>query len=960
MELDMISKPGKKRIFLSIISLLILLAAFTSCDMMLFEVEEGNLAIELNPANRGINWVPEIDMDIASYTITGTGPGENDNFSVTGFTGGVFEKDNLAVGEWEIVIDGYNTDDEKIATASIGAVIRKSQETSVTAAIKPLAGTGSLDVSVSWSDSQGKLADPQVFVVIKDESGNEIAEYTDPVQLTLGDDGISAAGVISDLPAGWFEVNIGLFEGIPESEAEAVWQSVYTLRIVKDEVTNGNVVIPEEEINFGEGSLSLSIEEEMENPFEISFTGLPESVKEEEVVTAAAAGNYGDGASLRWYVNGVKQEETTNELLFSADKAGLYAIILLVNENEVVSGYRQTVEVVQAAEEVAADTAALVIGFAVDESADAVLHDVSLPSAGTHGTRISWESSDEAYVSSDGSVIRPAYSSGDAVVQLTATVVRGTASDTKTFTVTVSKLPQTDTEAVAADKAALEIGFAGLDSADNVTQDVILAGSGDNGTTVTWTSSAPETISADGTVTQPDYTGDSDVPVTLTAAISKGDVSDTKSFSLMVKIKLLEQTVTFVSNGGSSLDPQTVYWGRLIEEPEAPTKVGFSFEGWYTDIELINQWDFANDYVDGDITLYAKWGDGYTISFDGKEGIIQGPTTFTAGYGVQYGTLAATARAGHTFLGWFTEPDGVGTEITADTTVKINADHILYAAWQAKTQTITFDSQWGTDIDPYTKVVTYGQPYGELPTPTRENHTFGGWWTEIEGYGSQATETTTFYAPSDLTLYAKWVFNVFTGPAGGLVFYENPNWETDDWRYLEAAPYGWYQGAQDSNGDYTGDDDPKFEWGAYGYTVDPSATATAIGTGYNNTANIVDFHDILGVTLYDDKGNYYYNPKNYYEYNDGTVAAKVCADFSMENDGTVYNDWFLPSKNELNQMYLNLKVQEKGGFSSYSSYWNSSESNDSYAWGQYFGDVDHSQNRNAKKANYLVRPIRAY
>ena len=144
-----------------------------------------------------------------------------------------------------------------------------------------------------------------------------------------------------------------------------------------------------------------------------------------------------------------------------------------------------------------------------------------------------------------------------------------------------------------------------------------------------------------------------------------------------------------------------------------------------------------------------------------------------------------------------------------------------------------------------------------------------------------------FTGVTDRTLYAKWGFNVYTGPAGGLVFYENPHWETDGWRYLEAAPYGWYAGDTDSNGAYRGEEDPTFQWGAFGYAVDPPATATAIGTGAINTDYIVNYHDNLWV-LYSEKGGYYINPTDYSEYNDGTVAAKVCTDYR----GGGNDDWF--------------------------------------------------------------------
>jgi len=67
-------------------------------------------------------------------------------------------------------------------------------------------------------------------------------------------------------------------------------------------------------------------------------------------------------------------------------------------------------------------------------------------------------------------------------------------------------------------------------------------------------------------------------------------------------------TVTFDSNEGSNVGEQTVLHGDTVPEPDvAPTKVGYIFDGWYTDnTTFANDWDF-DDPVIGDITLYAKW-----------------------------------------------------------------------------------------------------------------------------------------------------------------------------------------------------------------------------------------------------------------------------------------------------------------------------------------------------------------
>ncbi|GEM_PF-6626022 len=913
-------------LFVSLALTAMLALVFSGCDLNM-NPGNGMLSLHFGGTGRNINWLPDIDMDITTYTIAGTGPNAGDSFVEEGFSGGTFTKDALAVGAWEITVDGYNGDGDRIGGATLVVTIRRNQTTEATGSISPLAGTGFLEVSVSWTDSQNKLADPQVHMLMQDEQGNEITAYQDPIRLVLGGDGKSATGSVAGIPVGWYEVSVGLFEGTPSQGAEPVWQDIYTFRIVKDETTEGTVVIPEEEILFGSGSISMTIEDGMDNPFGVSFTGLPESVKEEQVVTAVAAGTYGGGATFRWYVNGVRQVGDAEEFVFVSDSAGLYRLSLLVNSGAVVGGHMQSVEVVRATQEVAADIAALSIGYAQGEHAGSVVSDLVLPVSGTQGTRITWESSDTARIGDTGTVTRPSYSAGDSQVQLTATVERGTARETKAFSLTVVRLPQTDAEAVAADKAALAIGFAGLDGADNVTQDVTLSGGGGSGTTITWESSAPETIGTTGLVTRPDYTGESDVQVTLTATISKGGVSETKAFILTVKIVLQEQTVFFVSNGGSALDPQTVYWGRLIQEPETPTRVGYGFEGWFTDSGLTDQWDFAQDYVDGDLSLYAKWGSGYLITFN-SQGAPLTPSTKTVGYGVPYGALPTTIKVGHTLLGWYTGPDGGGDVVTEETLVTINSDHVLHALWVPNTYTITFDAQGGDTPDPSTKTVTYGQPYGDLASVSREGYTFSGWWTGEGGTGNQISTTSIVMSTADRTLYAKWTFYVFTGEAGGLVFYENPDYETDGWRYLEAAPFGWYDWETDPLGSGTGMGDPYCQWGAYGYFVDNGFEGhTVIGTGARNTVNIVTYHDTLWIQN-PEKGDYYLNPTEYHERNDGTVAAKVCADYSVEHGGLVYDDWFLPSLAELNRIYMNLKLQNLGGFSS-DSYWSSS--NDSYS-----------------------------
>jgi len=124
------------------------------------------------------------------------------------------------------------------------------------------------------------------------------------------------------------------------------------------------------------------------------------------------------------------------------------------------------------------------------------------------------------------------------------------------------------------------------------------------------------------------------------------------------------------------------------------------------------------------------------------------------------------------------------------------------------------------------------------------------------------------------------------GPAGGFIFYENPNFAADGWRYLEAAPFDQSAGAK---------------WGCFRRAI-AGARGTAIGTGKQNTA------DMLRAC------------------NEAGAAASLCA--SLDVSGA--RGWFLPSRDELALMYRNLEAAGIGDFRDAGvadnfTYWTSSQ-----------------------------------
>ena len=67
-------------------------------------------------------------------------------------------------------------------------------------------------------------------------------------------------------------------------------------------------------------------------------------------------------------------------------------------------------------------------------------------------------------------------------------------------------------------------------------------------------------------------------------------------------------TVRFDVDGGTEVNPYVdVNDGEFVNEPQAPTKEGYSFDGWFADESLSIEWNFTVDTVTSDLILYAKW-----------------------------------------------------------------------------------------------------------------------------------------------------------------------------------------------------------------------------------------------------------------------------------------------------------------------------------------------------------------
>ena len=190
------------------------------------------------------------------------------------------------------------------------------------------------------------------------------------------------------------------------------------------------------------------------------------------------------------------------------------------------------------------------------------------------------------------------------------------------------------------------------------------------------------------------------------------------------------------NNGSGGSSSVTATYGSVMPKITAPTRTGYTFNGYYinetnnngtgtkyynSDGTSARTWD-VNATTD---TLYAGWTiESYTINYDANGGSVS-PDSDTVNYNESI-TLPTPTRTGYAFTGWkygsstitdmsYTVPDfgASGTEVTFE------------AQWSRESYTIEYDANGGS-VSVASVDVEYGQTI-TLPTATQTGYTFTGW-----------------------------------------------------------------------------------------------------------------------------------------------------------------------------------------------------------------------------------------
>lgn len=188
---------------------------------------------------------------------------------------------------------------------------------------------------------------------------------------------------------------------------------------------------------------------------------------------------------------------------------------------------------------------------------------------------------------------------------------------------------------------------------------------------------------------------------------------------------------------------------------EEPTKLGYSFLGWYTSDEYDQIADTTIEVGSvGNLSFYAKWElTGYSIEYVlyGGTNNANNPIAYTMEDSVVF---QAPTRDDYTFGGWFTNSD-FATEIT-DIRTGTTGNVTIYAKWYW-IATVTFNSNGGSAVE--AKKQAYGTTLTAPTAPTRDYYIFIGWFSNLEDEDPYVFGT---MPDVDFTLIAKWRPVVYT------------------------------------------------------------------------------------------------------------------------------------------------------------------------------------------------------
>ena len=269
----------------------------------------GSLSIQLTNNINARTLLPPIDMNAASFTVSGAGPG-GATFSQT-TTGGPVTVESLAFGSWSVTVNALNAGGTIIGSGQATVTVHTGETTTVAISVVPLSGNGTLNLSVSWTASQ--VDNPSIQATLTPPSGSAIP-------LSFSVTGNQATFSSTTIPAGYQTLTLQLL-----ANNTPVMGAVEVARIVAGQATTGSYAFTN--VNQPGGSVQVNITPAMADPIPVSISGVSSTITAGTSMTATAS--VGDGTAnvtYVWYLNGVSQATGASYTFGNSLAAGYYRL----------------------------------------------------------------------------------------------------------------------------------------------------------------------------------------------------------------------------------------------------------------------------------------------------------------------------------------------------------------------------------------------------------------------------------------------------------------------------------------------------------------------------------------------------------------------------------------------------------------------------------------------------------
>jgi hypothetical protein len=249
----------------------------------------GTLSLSLTNAVNARTLAPTIDMNVASYTVTGTGPASSTFTQST--TGTSLTVSGLAFGTWTLVVTAYNSAGNLIGSGTATAQVYTGSATTASITVTPVVGTGTLTLGISWPQSQ--VQTPSISASLTPALGTA---QTLAFTMLKGGNALYSNSAVAN---GYYTLAFTL-----QDTGIVVAGAVDVVRIVTGQTTSGTYTFSQ--VNAPGGAIQVNLSANMQNPLSVAISGATPTLAQgsNETLTASVS-NYTGNVVYVWYVNGV-------------------------------------------------------------------------------------------------------------------------------------------------------------------------------------------------------------------------------------------------------------------------------------------------------------------------------------------------------------------------------------------------------------------------------------------------------------------------------------------------------------------------------------------------------------------------------------------------------------------------------------------------------------------------------